>query len=75
MIAYVQADGSAEWNDRIKGWINALAGKEPGWTAKDLLTLDAIDTTRHLARLSSVHARQKSLADIELRHLWIEMKA
>jgi hypothetical protein len=32
MIAYVQEGKASVWDERIAGWIGALAGKEPGWT-------------------------------------------
>jgi hypothetical protein len=73
MIAYVQEGTTAVWETRVSGWVNALAGDEPGWTTKDLLQLLHNDETLRLAVLRSIHQRQKGLSDFELQHLWIEM--
>jgi hypothetical protein len=73
MIGYVQEETTAVWDTRVAGWINDLAGVEPGWTTEDLLDLDHTDTTLRLAVFRSSHERQKGLSAIELRHLWLEM--
>jgi hypothetical protein len=73
MIGYVQEETTAVWDTRVAGWINGLAGVEPGWTTGDLLHLDQKDTTLRLAVFGSSHGRQKGLAAIDLRHLWLEM--
>ena len=73
MISYVQAEGCATWIERVNGWIDGLAGKEPGWTANDRLKLQAGNSVGRLTTLRSSHSRPQNLADIELRHLWIEM--
>lgn len=73
MIGYLQEETTAVWDTRVAGWINDLAGLEPGWTTEDLLQRDYIDTRVRLAVLRSSHGRQKGLAAIELRHLWLEM--
>ena len=75
MIGYVQTEGRAAWAERVNSWIDGLAGKEPGWTANDRLTLHVDDAAGRLTKLRSTHSRQQNLADIELRHLWIEMSA
>lgn len=73
MIGYVQEETTAVWETRVAGWINGIAGVESGWTAKDLLHLDHDDSASRLRRFRSSHERQKSLSEIELRHLWLEM--
>jgi hypothetical protein len=73
MIGYLQEETTAVWETRVSGWINGLAGVEPGWTAKDLLSADRNDAALRLAVFHSSHERQKGLSEIELRHLWLEM--
>jgi hypothetical protein len=73
VIGYVQEETTAQWDTRVAGWINDLAGVEPGWTTKDLLHLDQHDAVLRLAVFRSLHERQKGLSAIELRHLWLEM--
>jgi hypothetical protein len=73
MIAYVQDGTSEMWATRVDSWISALAGIEPGWTAKDLLELQSRDGTQRLCLLCSCHTRRNGLQPIELRHLWVEM--
>lgn len=73
MIGYIQAEHCPAWAERVNGWIDGLADKEPGWTASDRLVLHTKDEIGSLVKLRSTHTRQKNLADIELRHLWIEM--
>jgi hypothetical protein len=73
IAAYVQADTGSMWAERVNGWIDSLAGNEPGWTVGDRLALEVDDVSKRFAKLRSVHSRQQNLADIELRHLWIEM--
>ncbi|HLG97899.1 MAG TPA: hypothetical protein VKX49_16415 [Bryobacteraceae bacterium] len=73
MIGYLQEEATAVWDTRLAGWINELAGVEPGWTTFDLLHLDHEDKTLRLAVFRSSHGRKKGLAAIELRHLWLEM--
>jgi hypothetical protein len=73
MIGYVQEETTAAWGTRVAGWINELAGVEPGWTTKDLLHLDHYDTAFKLAVFSSCHERKMGLSNIEIRHLWVEM--
>lgn len=73
MIGYLQEETTAVWETRVAEWINGLAGVEPGWTAKDLLSADRNDAALRLALFHSSHERQKGLSEIELRHLWLEM--
>jgi hypothetical protein len=73
MIGYVQAEGCAAWTERMNEWIDGLADKEPGWTANDRLKLHVDNVVGQLTKMRSKHSRQQNLADIELRHLWIEM--
>ena len=74
MIAYVQKETADDWYGRVNGWINELDGAVVGWTAKDLINQDSANAKTGVASYRSSHAREKRLADIELRHLWIEMK-
>jgi hypothetical protein len=46
---------------------------QPGRSAKDLLRVAHTDASLSLAVLPSFHDRQNGLADIEPRHLWMEM--
>jgi hypothetical protein len=74
MIAYVQQETRMFWRTQIAEWINDLiASGQAGWTSKDLLDLVQDDEGLKLAILSSSHARENSLSDIELRHIWISM--
>lgn len=74
MIGYVQEGTSDSWRNKVAEWIEALASsKQTGWTTKDLLQILRTDATRGVAVLVSSHVRERDLADIELRHLWIQM--
>jgi hypothetical protein len=74
MIGYVQEGSIETWNGQVDGWIRGLASVgEPHWSLRDLLKLKRNDRKSRIAILSSVHARQRGLSDIELRHLWIVM--
>jgi hypothetical protein len=73
MIAYVQEDSASVWDKRIAAWIKGLADIQAGWTQKDLLSSESADSILRLTDLRSNHERKKGLANIELRHLWIEM--
>jgi hypothetical protein len=74
MIAYVQEGTLTIWEKRVASWIEKLAnGGQPGWTAGDALRLERNDETQRIAVLCSLHARDKGLEQIELRHLWLKM--
>jgi hypothetical protein len=73
MIAYVQNETIPVWDKRVEGWIAALAGNEAGWSSKDLLKMVRTDTSARISTLRSTHARTNGLAEIALRHIWIEM--
>jgi hypothetical protein len=73
MIGYVQSETTAVWDARIASWISDLAGKQVGWSLKDLLQVVRTDTTLRMAICRSSHERQNGLPEIELRHFWIEM--
>jgi hypothetical protein len=73
MIGYVQEETTTIWEERIAEWINTLAGKQTGWTTKDLLRLQNRDASSRLAIFRSTHERQAGLSEIELLHLWVEM--
>lgn len=74
MIGYVQQETCAFWNERIAKWIDDLvASKQQGWSASDLLRLEHDDIVGRVAILSSSHTRSDGRADIDLRHLWVQM--
>ena len=74
MIGYIQEETTAFWNQRVAEWISNLIGAgQMGWTRKDLLRFERRDATLRLAVLNSSHERTNGLAEIELRHFWIEM--
>lgn len=73
MIGYVQDETVAVWGKRVAGWIAGLVGTHDGWSLKDLLHLERQDATLRLAIFRSSHERRTGLADIALRHLWLEM--
>jgi hypothetical protein len=72
MIGYVQDGTAAQWDTRIGGWIDALAGRD-GWSKDDKLKIEGTDTYGRVTTLRSRHQRTNSLPDMELRHIWIEM--
>lgn len=75
MIAYVQAESSETWYDRLNVWIKELDDPtHTGWSTKDLMHIDSSDTQLGLTVLRSLHSREKGLSEIEIRHLWIEME-
>ena len=74
MIGYVQQETCDVWNVRIGEWINSLiASKQEGWSDKDLLQLENLDSTRRTAALRSFHTRLNGNMNIELRHLWVQL--
>jgi hypothetical protein len=74
MIGYIQHESCDHWGGRVKGWINELVKVgEAGWASSDHLKQVATDTARRLVVLQSAHKRQKSLADISIQHLWIDI--
>jgi hypothetical protein len=73
MIGYVQEETTAVWEERVSAWIGGLIGVQAGWTQQDALRRERLDPAARLAVLSSTHARASGLADIHLRHLWVEM--
>lgn len=76
MIGYVQADTPPVWHDRVNSWIADLdANREPGWSSADLIHSQRLEGPDGLALFRSQHARAKDLADINIRHLWINMSA
>ncbi len=73
MIGYIQEQTAAFWDARVAKWIGDLNGTEDGWSSKDVLRLEEQNSTLRLAVFRSTHERKCALADIELRHLWLEM--
>ncbi len=73
MLGYVQEESTSVWNERIAGWIGALADQEPGWTARDLLQVERTDSSLRISMLQSKHERANNLPEITLRHFWIEL--
>ena len=74
MIAYVQEETSATWNSRVATWINELVDAgQLGWTIGDLLMVETNLGDQRVVVLRSLHTREGSLPEIELRHLWVEM--
>ncbi len=73
MVGYVQAETTSIWDNRVSAWIENLAGEQPGWTTKDLLRLEKVDSSLRFAVYRSNHARTNGLPEIELRHFWLEM--
>jgi len=74
MIGYIQEDTQEVWTTCITEWINDLtASSTPGWSANDLPHLEHHDVTRRVTVLNSRHERERSLAEIELCHVWVQM--
>ena len=73
MIGYIQEESTANWQTRVAGWINDLAGTEDGWTLNDALHVEREDAMLRLVVLRSSHERLGGLPEIELRHLWLQM--
>lgn len=74
MVAYVQDELPDVWYGRLTSWITELAGsKQAGWTQADLLSVDPADEKSGVAIFRSSHTR-KGLPNIDIRHLWVEMK-
>jgi hypothetical protein len=73
MIAYLQAETSTLWIQRVKEWIKEMIDSgEVGWSASDYLIFESDDTTERLTVLRSTHSRQNK-SPIQLRHLWLSM--
>jgi len=74
MIAYVQEDSAMLWDQRVAEWIKDLVDSgQPGWTAADFLHLEREVKAQNIAIFRSLHPRDNSLQEIELRHLWLQM--
>ena len=74
MIGYVQEKTTIFWDGRVSEWIgNLVKTNALGWTAKDLLHPTSTDSKLRVAMFQSIHERDNSLPDIQLRHIWIEM--
>ena len=74
MIAYVQENSLAHWEKCVAKWIEDLVKEErAGWTTNDLLHRQKRYKAKGIAVLVSTHTREKSLPELNLRHLWIKM--
>lgn len=74
MIGYIQQGSAAAWFGLVTTWIEDLVKSgESGWSSNDCLALIAIDQGDGVTTYRSTHQRVPQLADIELRHLWLEM--
>ena len=75
MIAFVQEQSCSYWLDRVNDWIQDL-NKTPDsiWSQSDLLKPLSDNRILGICTFGSRHRREKSLADCELRHLWIEIQ-
>ncbi|NMZ77304.1 hypothetical protein HBO32_29845 [Pseudomonas nitroreducens] len=74
MIGFIQEGAIAPWEKKMDLWTKALVrAKVGGWQKTDKITLHDHDSVRKLGVLKSSHVRNAGLADIELRHLWVEM--
>ncbi len=74
MIAYVQKETPAHWEQKVNGWISDLAQSSgPLWSPSDAIRPLSHDPAARVQTLQSRHQRTGGLDDIELRHLWIEM--
>lgn len=75
MIAYVQDNSRVYWSTCVCQWITDLAtAKQAGWSSEDTLEVMRSDDDKKLTVLRSSHRRANSLPDIEMRHLWVEMR-
>jgi hypothetical protein len=75
MIAYVQDDTRIYWSTCVCQWITDLVtAGQAGWSNEDTLHIVRNDDEKKLTILSSTHHRLNSLPDIEMKHLWIEMR-
>jgi hypothetical protein len=75
MIAYIQQESAAAWFSLVTTWVEGLIQSgEGGWSTEDCLALVAADQGTGVSIYRSKHKRPNDLADIELRHLWLEMR-
>lgn len=75
MIAYIQQESAAAWFSLVTSWVEGLIQSgEAGWSTQDCLALIAADQGAGVSIYRSTHKRPQNLADIELRHLWLEMR-
>ena len=74
MIAYVQDETLAVWNERVASWITevVMSGAN-GWTAADLVHMDRCDQRLGVALLHSNHVREGSLPPVRIQHLWVQI--
>lgn len=74
MIGYLQVDTPPVWHLRLNSWIADLDTKmEPHWSSADLIHSERLEGPEGLAMFRSQHVRAKGLADIYIRHIWINM--
>lgn len=73
MIAYIQQGTAATWLPNVTAWIEDLVNSGlPGWSSNDRLALVTRNKGTGVTIYRSSHKRNSGLADIELRHLWLE---
>lgn len=74
MIGFIQDGAITPWEKKLLFWTKTLArAKIGGWAVADGIALHRHDASLGLGVLQSLHTRKAGLANIELRHLWIEM--
>lgn len=75
MIAYVQQGTATEWHARVAGWIAQLQkSSATDWGSDGVIRLLTETTVSGLTTYCSTHKRVDALSEIELRHLWLEMR-
>lgn len=75
MIAYVQDKPFTHWTNTINSWIDELSQSEGfPWDHADHLRMISQKKNEGTCQLKSKHSRTARLADIELHHLWVQIK-
>lgn len=80
MIGYVQKENSAVWYHKIREWILELARGDIkdvcSWDESEILKDFNPENSKRASRCRSVHPRAggKLANQLELHHLWVEMK-
>lgn len=75
MIGYIQKDNATYWKKSIDGWIQDLASaSHAGWSTGDLFTTLAPHKSKTVTLYRSDHTRAGGLPDINLTHLWVQMR-
>lgn len=72
LIGYIQAGAPTQWREILNTWLAELGVRDALWADEQL---DVVASGAEVHRLASIHKRLPAAgSDIELQHLWIDMR-